>query len=407
MAPKHQTLTDITLRALKPRDKPYKVYDGRGLLVVVQPSGAKLFHLKYRFGNKEKKLSLGQYPEISLREAREARDSARKLVDAGTDPGIARKAERFAQSVSNANTFGTIGLEFIAKCAAEGARPATLDKARWHLSLLQADLRDRPVTTITPQELLAILQRIHQSGRQHTAHRLRSFAAQVFRHAIITARATLNPADVLKGALARPKTTNHAAIVKPAQVGELLRALEGYQGHAATCAALRLAPLVFVRPGELRAAEWNEFDLEKAVWIIPGEKTKTGKAHFVPLSRQAVAILRDMRELSGQGRLVFPSVRSLQRPLSENTLNAALRRLGYTGDEMTTHGYRATASTLLNESRLWHRDAIERALGHKEYDEVRETYDRSLHWQHRVEMAQWWSDYLDGLRDGARLTVAV
>ncbi len=281
----------------------------------------------------------------------------------------------------------------------EGAAAATTKKSIWLLSLLEKDLGKRPVALIEPFEVLAALRKIEKRGTFESAKRACSFASRVFKYAIVTARATTDPAANVGGALRTPKLVHHAAILTPDGLGTLLRDIEGFQGHMTTQAALRLSPHVFVRPGELRHAEWPEFDFDGAYWKIPGSKMKMGLDHFVPLSRQSIAILRWVRQLTGDGKYVFPSIRTGARPMSENTVNVALRRLGYTSDEMTGHGFRSTASTLLNESGKWQPDAIEAALAHQDRNKVRGTYNRGQYWTERIEMAQWWSDYLDQLRD--------
>lgn len=396
-------LSDATLRSAKPRDRPYKLFDDGGLFVVVTPSGGKWWRLKYRHLGKEQLLSLGVYPDVGLKEARARREAARKLIANGENPAFEKKRAAVAASVNAANTFKAVAEELIAKREREGLKGITTGKARWLLALLEPLLGQRPIADIEPYELLAVLKKIELSGRHETARRLLSFAGRVFRYAVATTRAKRNIAADLQGALIAPKVRHHAAIIDPKGIGALLRAIEGFEGHPTTHWALRLAPHVFVRPGELRMAEWPEIDLDAAVWRIPSRRMKMNREHVVPLSRQAVAILKEARELTGDGRYVFPSVRTPLRPMSENTLNAALRRLGYGSDEMTSHGFRSTASTLLNESGKWSTDAIERALAHGDSDNVRAAYHRGAHWQERVAMAQWWSDYLDGLRDGAKI----
>ena len=396
-------LSDTAIRAAKPKAAQYKLFDEGGLLMIVKPGGGKLWRLKYRVAGKEQQLSLGRYPEVALKEARERRDAARKLLAAGKDPSEERRLSAMAKAVTAANTFRSIANELIQKQEKEGRSPKTIKKTRWLLSLLDASLGARPVVEILAHELLAALRQVEGSGRNDTARRLRSFASAVFRYAIATARAVTNPADALQGSLIAPKVKHRAALLEPKAVGGLLRAIDDYQGQPATKLALQLIPHVFVRPGELRKAEWPEFDLDKEVWKIPAAKMKMRVEHAVPLSSQAVGILRQAKTHTGTGRYVFPSIRSLQKPMSENTLNAALRRLGYSKDEMTTHGFRSVASTLLNESGKWSPDAIERALAHKGSDALRAVYHRGSHWQERVKMAQWWSDYLDTLREGGRV----
>ena len=393
-------LTDAAIRAAKPTAAQFKLFDEGGLFVIVRPSGGKLWRLKYRHLGKEQQLTIGRYPDVGLKEARERRDEARKIIASGGNPGFEKKRAAVAASVSAANTFSAIADELIEKREREGLKDITTGKARWLLSLLGPQLGERPIAEIEPYELLEALRKVEVSGRLETAKRLLAFASRVFRYGVATARAKRNIAADLQGALVAPKVKHHAAIIDPKGVGGLLRAIDGFEGQPVTLWALRLAPHVFVRPGELRQAEWAEIDLEAAVWRIPASRMKMKREHVVPLSAQAVAILTEARGLTGNGRFVFPGQRTPKRPMSENTLNAALRRLGYGVDEMTSHGFRSTASTLLNESGRWSPDAIERALAHGDTDGVRAAYHRGAHWAERVKMAQWWSDYLDGLRAG-------
>ena len=393
-------LSDTTIRAAKPRDRPYKLYDSAGLFMIVTPPGGRLWRFKYDFAGKAQQLSIGRYPEVGLKEARQRRDDARKLLAAGKDPSAEKKRAEVIAKINAANTFNAVAEELIAKTEAEGHAPATLSKARWFLGLLGPALGDRPISEIEAYELLAVLKKVESAGHHETANRMLAFASRVFRYAVATTRAARNPAADLKGALVTPQVKSHAAIVEPAALGKLLRAIDAYDGQPCTKAALRLAPHVFVRPGELRTAEWSEINLEQAIWVIPKGKTKMRTEHVVPLSRQVITLFEEIKVLTGAGRYVFPGVRTPRRPMSENTLNVALRNLGYTKGEMTSHGFRSTASTLLNESGKWSPDAIERALAHT-LEGVRGVYNRSPYWHERVEMAQWWSDYLDTLRQGA------
>jgi integrase len=390
------SLSDVAIRAAKPREKAYKLTDGDGLTLIVNPNGAKWWRFRYRFAGREKMLSLGTYPEVSVKMARERRDSARKLVAEGIDPSAKRRAEKVAQS----DSFEAVAREWFAKFSTAWAtnhsskviRRLELDLFPW--------LGSRPIASITAPELLTCLRRIEARGALDTAHRAHQNCGQVFRYAIATGRAERDPSADLRGALP-PVTGGHFASIKePAKIGQLLRAIDGYQGTLIARCALRLAPLVFVRPGELRHAKWPEFDLDAAEWRIPAARMKARVQHIVPLSRQAVAILRELYPLTGSDGYLFPSVRTPQRPMSENTVNAALRRLGYTSDDMTAHGFRSIASTLLNEQG-WNRDAIERQLAHGERDPVRAAYNYAEHLPERQRMMQAWSDFLDGLRTGA------
>lgn len=396
-------LTDIAIKSAKHSEKPIKLFDERGLFLLLQPSGGKLWRLKYRILGKEKKLSLGVYPDVSLKEARNRRDYARTLLANGADPASVKREQTKAAKRDAANTFKAIADEYIEKSAKEGRAAVTINKTRWLLSLMEADLGNRPITEITPADLLETLQKIEAKGHLETARRMRSFAGRVFRYGVATSRATADPSNLLRGALVAPKVTHHSAILEPKAVGELLRAIEGYSGQPLTCLALKLTPHVFVRPGELRRAEWNEFDLDKAIWTIPAAKMKMRDPHIVPLSEQALALLDSAKAISEGQQYVFSSLYPGNRPMSENTINAALRRLGYTGKEMTAHGFRAMASTLLNESGKWNPDAIERALAHKDSNAIRAAYHRGTHWDERVQMAQWWSDYLETLRVGGEV----
>jgi integrase len=395
-------LTDTAIRNAKPKDKPYKVTDSQGLYLLVNPRGSKLWRVKYRMNGVERKLALGPYPEITLAEARSARDAARRQLAHAIDPNAAKRQARIEAGIRAGNSFASVAEELIEKREKEGVSPRTLEKQRWLLRLLGSEFGRRPVAEITPAELLHELKKQERRGRLETAKQVRAFASRVFRYAAATARAERDPAQMLLGALIQPKVKHFAAITDPDSFGALLRAIEDYQGDPAVMHALKLTPHVFQRPGELRQMEWAEVDFGKAVWTLPEMKMKMRQPHAVPLSQQSLAILISMRELSGKGKYVFPSVRTRARPISENTVNAALRRMGYTKEQMTAHGFRTSASSLLNESGKWNPDAIERALAHMVAGSIRRIYNQSAYWPERIEMAQWWSDYLDRLRDGGR-----
>ncbi len=394
-------LTDTFIRSVKPAAKPKKLGDGKGLFLLVQPSGGKLWRLKFYLHGRDHKLSLGQYPDVSLKEARRRCDEARTLLAEGIDPRAHKKSNEEAAKLRAATTFNLLAEEYLEKASREGREAVTIKKSRWLISLMSADIGERPIAEITPAELLSSLRKIEAKGNLETARRMRSLAGRVFRYAVATSRATSDPATLLRGALTAPTVTHHSAILKPQQVGRLLRAIDGYDGQPLTQLALKLTPHLFVRPGELRRAEWPEFDLDAAIWTIPADKMKMRTPHAVPLSRQSLELLLSAQTLSAGQQYVFSSLYPGNRPMSENTVNAALRRLGYSGAEMTAHGFRAMASTLLNESGKWNPDAIERALAHKDVNATRGTYHRGTHWKERVEMAQWWSDYLDSLKCGA------
>ena len=388
-------LTDVRARTAKIGAKPYKLADGQGLYLLVTPSGSKLWRFKYRQLGRERLLAIGKYPETSLADARKARDKARDQLAHGEDPSLTKRREKARKAAEAGDTFAAIAKEFIAKCEREGMSPVTTGKKRWLLSLLGSSFGNMPVAAIQPADILAPLRKIERKGNHETARRAMQFVGQVLRYAVSTARLRSDPSRDLKGALITPRVTHRAAILDPERLGELLRAIEAYGGRPSTVLALTLLPHVFVRPGELRHAAWDEIDFVNARWSIPAKRMKMRREHVVPLSTQALAILKEARRITN-GDLVFPGVGSI--PLSENTLNQALRRMGFTDAEMTAHGFRATASTLLNESNLWSPDAIERALAHGDDGSVRATYHRGAHWQERVQMSQWWSDYLDKLK---------
>ena len=384
------------MRNAKPSAKPRKLSDGGGLHVLVQPIGSKLWRLAYRFAGKQKTLALGVYPAVSLEEARRLRDEAKKLLARSIDPSVQLKTDKQAGKDSR---FRTVAEEVIAKLEREGRAPASLAKNRWLLDFAYPMFGDRPVAEITARDLLALLRKIEGRGLYETARRLRSTCGMVFRYAIATGRAERDPSMDLRGALTAPQVNHRATIIDPKSIGALLRAIDGFDGQPTTRAALRLAAYVFVRPGELRHAEWNEFDLDSKIWSIPAEKMKMRRPHRVPL-----AILRELQEITGKGRWLFPSVRTFTRPISENTLNAALRRLGYGSEEMCTHGFRGMASTRLNEMGRWNPDAIERQLAHQEANSVRRVYTHGAEfWTERVQMMQAWADYLNGLKEGGKV----
>ncbi len=391
-------LTNVKIKNAKAKEKAYKLYDGLGLFVLVQPSGSKLWNFKYQFLNKEKKLSFGAYPNVSLKEARQLRDEARRTIDGGVDPAREKKKKLAAARLGQENTFKAIGDEYLDRMALDGRASVTIKKSRWLLSLMERDIGSLPVHDITPAELLSALRKVEAKGHYETARRMRSLAGRIFRYAVATSRAASDPSSLLRGVLITPKVQHHAAILDSKEFGGLLRAIDGFTGSPLTKLALQLTPHVFVRPGELRRAEWSEIDIENALWTIPAEKMKMRSPHLVPLSEQSLAILEVTKVVSSQQRYVFSSLYPGNRPMSENTINAALRRMGYSGQEMTAHGFRSTASTFLNESGKWSSDAIERALAHQDSNSVRGAYNRGQHWDERVEMAQWWSDYLDELK---------
>jgi integrase len=394
-------LTDKAISNAKPREKQYKLSDEKGLYVLVKGTG-KYFRLDYRFQGKRKTLALGVYPDVTLKEAREKRSDARKQLQNGIDPAQYKKETKAMQKDQAANSFEAVAREWFTK----NKHIWTEGHSRTIIRRLELNifpwLGARPVTSITAPELLTCLRRIEDRGALETAHRVHQICSQVFRYAIATGRAERDPCPDLRGALPPTKPKRMSTITNPEKIGELLRAIDVYTGHLITRCALRLAPLIFVRPGELRHAEWSEIDLEQAEWKIPAEKMKMRITHIVPLATQAVDILREIEPFTGRGRYVFPSLRSTQRPMSNNTILAALRRMGYDKSEMSGHGFRAMASTLLHEQG-WSSDAIERQLAHAERNSVRAAYNYAEFIPERKKMMQAWADYLDGLKAGAKI----
>lgn len=408
-------LSDTAIRNAKPALKPRRLPDGGGLFLLVtpatdkQPKGGKRWRYKYRFGGKEKLLALGTYPDTGLAEAREKHAAARKLLAAGIDPSAERQhAKRQHAEAKQAadDTFEAVTRAWMDTPEQKGLAEVTASKNRWLFeTFLFPEIGHLPVTAITSRVLLDALRKIETAGKQETARRAKIKAGQVFRYAILEGKTDTDPTAALRGAIKRVKHTHHAAITDPAKIGKLLRDMDGFTGQPVTLAALKLAPLVFVRPGELRAAEWAEFDLDGAVWRIPGARMKMKADHLVPLSAQAVTVLRELQLLTGSGRYVFPSLRGASRHMSENTVNVALRSLGYDGDTMTGHGFRAMASSRLNEMG-WDERAIERQLAHAEPNEVKGAYNYAAKFLgERTRMMQAWADYLDKLRadDAANL----
>lgn len=396
-------LSDTAIKNAKPSTKPIKLSDEKGMFLLIAPAGGKWWRLKYRFGGKEKLLSLGTYPEVSLREARDRRDEARKLLADGVDPSENRKAIKSAKTERAANSFEVVAREWYTK-KLPGWAASNAEKI---IRRLENDafpwLGGRPIAEINPPELLKTLRRIEERGAVESAHRMRYYFGQIFRYAIATGRAERDVAADLRGALSTAETQHRAAITDPKAIGALLRAMDDYQGTFVTRCALRLAPLVFVRPGELRKAEWAEFDLDQAEWNIPSERMKMREPHLVPLSAQAVEILRELHALTGHGKYVFPGARSNGRPMSDNAILAALRRMGFAKDEMSGHGFRAMARTILDEVLQVRPDFIEHQLAHAVRDPNGRAYNRTAHLAERRKMMQLWADYLDKLKTGAEV----
>ena len=386
-------LTNLKVDKAKPKEKQYKLADERGMYLLIHPKGGKWWRLDYRFQGKRKTLSLGTVPDVSLKEARKKRDEARSILDDGADPSYYRaSAKAFGE-----DSFEAVAREWFEKFRGQWAQSHAVKI----LGRLEKDLLpwvgSRPIDAIEPPELLRAFRRVENRGALETAHRIQQIASRVFRYGVATGRCSRDPTADLKGALPPNRSNHFATITDPKEIGGLLRAIDGYQGSPITRSALTLAPLVFVRPGELRHAEWMEIHPDRAEWRIPAAKMKMKRDHIVPLSDQAIQILEEIKPLTGNGRYVFPSVLTTGRPMSDNTINSALRRLGYSKDEMTGHGFRSMASTVLNEN-SWTPDAIERQLAHVEGNSIRAAYNYAEHLEERRRMMQWWADYLDGLR---------
>jgi integrase len=410
-------LSDVKIQKAKPRDEPFRMADGGGLYVLVNPTGSKLWRMDYRLLGKRRTLAVGAYPALSLLDARTRRDEAKKHIANGRDPVQQKQIARVAAVAAADDTFEKVVEDFLAKIEKDGLDPETIDKNRWMLGFATEVFGKTPITEVTPADCLVALRRIEKRGNYDTATRTRATIGRVFRYAIADAgRATRDVTADLRGALITPTVTHHPGLTDPGKVGGLLRSIEGYGGQASTRLALRIAPHIFLRPVELRFMSWVELpDLadKTPVWRIPPErmkkkKRKTPREHVIPLSSQVVAMLRELKDITGHGKYLFPSPRTPKKPISEVTLNAALRRMGSRPDEQTTHGLRTTASTLLNEARHEKRrkfdsDWIERQLHHVDENKVRGAYNAAEWIDDRREMMQWWSDYLDNLRDTAGL----
>lgn len=396
-------LTDVAIRKARPAEKRIRMFDGGGLYLEISPSGGKLWRLKYRIDGKEKRLAIGTYPEISLLDARNRREAARKLLANDSDPADVKKAQKAARLDREANSFEVVAREWFAKF-----EPTWVDShgdriiRRFERDIFPW-IGGRPMAEVKAPELLACLRRIEERGALETAHRALQNCGQVFRYASATGRTERDVSSDLRGALPPVKPSHRAALTEPKEIGELLRAIDGYAGSLITRCAMQLAPLVFLRPGELRHAEWVEIDLDKCEWNIPAEKMKMRQPHLVPLASQAVAILREIKALTGQGRYVFPSARTSERPMSNNAVLAALRRMGYEKEEMSGHGFRAMARTILDEVLGVRPDYIEHQLAHAVRDPNGRAYNRTAHIVERRKMMQQWADYLEKLKAGAEV----
>lgn len=397
-------LTDTLIKTIKPTGNATgdKHGDGLGLYLHVKAAG-KYWRMAYRFDRKQKTLALGVYPAVSLLQARKRRDAARKLLSDGIDPNKAKRHDKQARAAAAANTFELVARQWLAKTAGERMASTHGKVTTWLEKDVFPTLGSRAIDTIKPRDVLETLRVMELRGALESVHRVKQVCGQVFRYAVATGIVERDVTQDLKGALAKHIAGNHAAITEPKEAGSLMRAIHGYVGHPYTMAALKLLPLMFVRPGELRAAEWAEIDLEAAEWRIPPARMKMKAPHIVPLSRQAVEILRTVQPLSGHGQFVFPGLRTGERPMSENTINAALRSMGIANTVHTGHGFRAMARTILDEVLGERVDLIEHQLAHTVKDANGTAYNRTAHLPARVAMMQRWADYLDKLRMGGEV----
>ena len=401
-------LTDLSIKKAKPETKVYKLTDGGGLCLQVEPKGSKYWRLAYRFAGKQKTLALGVYPDVGLADARSRRDDARKLLANNVDPGVAKQAQKAVVIAQTENSFEAIAREWFTRHAPNWKE----NHSSKIIARLEKDVFPwvgaRPIAEISAPTLLASIRRIESRGALETAHRALATCGQVFRYAVATGRAERDPTGDLRGALPPVKKDKHfAAITDPKKVGELLRDIDGYQGSYIVKSAFKLSPLLFVRPGELRKMEWVELDLDKAEWIIPAEKMKMGVTHIVPLAKQAVELLREIQPLTGRGKYVFHGERDHDRPMSDNAIRSALRRMGWANDEMTPHGFRAMASTIL-DNMGYKQEWLERQLAHEEPNKIKAAYKRDawrMYLPERTDMMQAWADYLDKLKHGADILV--
>lgn len=398
-------LTDTEIRKSAPRETLYKLFDGGGMFLEVRPNGARYWRLKYRYAGKEKLLALGVYPGVTLKEAREKREAAKKKLAAGVDPGEARKAEKRTQFINAENSLEAVAREWHAKFSGDLSESHAIRNLRRLEIHVFPYIGKRPTVELDASSILDVLQRIERKGTLETAHRVRSLIGQVMRYAVVTGRALRDPSADLRGAIPPAPTRHHAAVTKPEQLADLLRDIYAYTGTPTVSAALKLAPLVFQRPGELRLAEWTEFDLDGRLWTVPASRMKRrkdgkqfGLDHLVPLSDQAISILRDLKLLTGRGRYVFPSMRGNSRPMSDMAIGAAFRRMGIDSNTATPHGWRATARTLAVEKLGIRDEIVEMQLSHEVRDTHGRAYNRTEWLDERHQLMQRWSDYLDKLR---------
>jgi integrase len=395
-------LTDIQIRNTKPQAKQYKLSAGLGLYLIIAPNGGKWWRVRYRFGGKQKELSVGTYPDVSLKQAILKRDEIRTMVADDLDPAIERKVKKLHKHNFSDNSFQSIGREWFGKHSPSWSVSQNTRTNNRLEKDVYPFLGQRHINEVKAPELLMVLRRVEERGAIETAHRIRRLCSQIFKYAIATGRAERDPAADLIGAIPPAQKKHYSAITEPKKIAQLIRDINDYWGTFVVKCALKFSPLVFQRPGEIRQAEWIDIDLDNAEWRIPDHKMKQKgrNVHIVPLSNQAVEVLKEIQQVTGDGKYVFPSNHMKSRPMSENTVNQAIRRLGYSKEDMTAHGFRAMASTMLNEQG-WSSDAIERQLAHVEGNEVRRAYNHAKHLDERKKMMQSWADYLDGLASGA------
>ena len=392
-------LSDVALRTAKPAKSLRKLTDGKGLQFWVTPQGGRYWRYEYRFQGKRKLLALGTYPEVAVSRARELAVQARELVAKGLDPSDAKRQAKAANLAKGENTFAKVAARLVSKKRKAGKARATIEKMEWILRKVADELGHLPIATITTPQIVRCLSKQEEAGNLETAKRMRTVIGEVFRYSIQTGLTDKDPVQATRGTVATHKPKHFAAILKPELFGEALQTIDAYAGrNVLTGSALQLMALLYPRPGELRQAKWSEFDLAKGTWEIPAERMKLRQAHTKTLPKQAVAILKTLYDITGPQGHVFPATGRPINPMSENTMNVALRRMGIGANEHTSHGFRATASTLLNASNLFSSDAIERSLAHQDKDAVRRAYARGDAMTERKQMAQWWADYLDRLR---------
>ena len=391
-------LRDVTIKNAAPKEKPYKLSDGRSLYIEIMPNGSKYWRLRYRFGDKQKRIALGVYPEITIKKARELASEARSNLRNGDDPADLKRQQKILKHIKTENTFEAVAKEWFEKQKDHWSEGHTIRVKRFVDNYLSKDLGKRPIADITPQELLAVLRKKESEGRHDTAQRVKQTAGQIFRYAVSIGKAERDPSHDLLGALTKPKEKHFAAITNPKEVKKLLIAIDNYEGTKVVEVALKISPLLLCRPGELRHMEWSEIDFKDKLWTIPANKMKMREPHSVPLSTQSIALLEELIPHTSQSKYVFPNARGHSRAMSEAAVRTALRTIGYTNDQMTPHGFRAMARTILDEVLGFRPDIIEHQLAHQVRDPLGRAYNRTSHLAERKKMMQAWADFLDQLK---------